>query len=59
MTSRWAGLDNWVPCTLDQVLFSEADLGVMSPDSVDTPLAMEKMITIYIHDRITMHTRAF
>ena len=36
MTSKWAGLNNWVPCGLDQIFFQEADLSVMPSDSVDS-----------------------
>ena len=58
MTSKWAGYGNPVPCGLDQICVQEADLGVMWPDSVDSPLAVDKMSTVYIHDRITPHTPA-
>ena len=51
--------ENWVPRRLLEVDLLKPNLRIVSTDSMGTSFTMQKMISIYIHNRCALRTFAF
>ena len=52
-------LEYWMPRRLFEVGLQKPNLRIASTDSIGTPFTMQKMISIYIHNRCALWAIAF
>ena len=55
---KWPRFEYWMPRRLLEVGLQKPNLHIVSTDSMGTPFTMQKMMSIYIHNRCALWTVA-